>query len=157
MTSLKFVEIDGRRYLWRDLVQLRREQKQAQARAQQPTLFELKETIALSPNVMRQAAIGNHLCSLRDPERPARFDTASRVVLHDVSFLLSQRERAEGTSAGRPLGGLATPEPPHAGPEEEDRFAPESFADTTRFIGPSDNDGLFFPVRTGAIPEPYGK
>ena len=43
MASLPYVEIDGRRYLWRDLLQLRREQKQAYARAQQPTLFELKD------------------------------------------------------------------------------------------------------------------
>jgi hypothetical protein len=43
MASLKFIEIDGRRYLWRDVVQLRREQKKAYARAQQPALFELKE------------------------------------------------------------------------------------------------------------------
>jgi hypothetical protein len=43
MTRLKYIEIDGKRYLWRDVLELRREQKQAQARGQQPTLFELKE------------------------------------------------------------------------------------------------------------------
>jgi len=37
------IEIDGRRYLWRELLHLRREQKKAHARAQQPTLFELKD------------------------------------------------------------------------------------------------------------------
>jgi len=42
MSSLKFIEIDGRRYLWRALMQLRREQKKAHAIAQQPALFELK-------------------------------------------------------------------------------------------------------------------
>jgi hypothetical protein len=42
MPSLKFIEIDGRRYMWRDLVQLRREQKKAHERAQHPALFELK-------------------------------------------------------------------------------------------------------------------
>jgi hypothetical protein len=35
------IDIDGRRYLWRDLVALR--QAQAQPRAEQPTLFELHE------------------------------------------------------------------------------------------------------------------
>jgi hypothetical protein len=35
------IDIDGRRYLWRDLVALR--QAQAQLRAAQPTLFELRE------------------------------------------------------------------------------------------------------------------
>jgi hypothetical protein len=41
MSLPRFVEIDGRRYLWRDLVALR--QAQAQPRAEQPTLFELHE------------------------------------------------------------------------------------------------------------------
>jgi hypothetical protein len=35
----RFIEIDGRRYLWRDLVALR--QAQAKPRAAQPALFEL--------------------------------------------------------------------------------------------------------------------
>lgn len=43
MSAHRYIEIDGRRYLWRDLVQLRREQKKAHARAQQPAFFELKE------------------------------------------------------------------------------------------------------------------
>jgi hypothetical protein len=37
----RFIEIDGRRYLWRDLVALRR--AQAMPRAAQPALFELIE------------------------------------------------------------------------------------------------------------------
>jgi len=37
----RFIDIDGRRYAWRDLVALR--QAQAQPRAVQPTLFELRE------------------------------------------------------------------------------------------------------------------
>lgn len=43
MAKLQFIEIDGKRYLWRELLQLRREQKKAHARAQQPALFELKD------------------------------------------------------------------------------------------------------------------
>jgi len=43
MARLEFVEIDGRRYLWREVVQLRREQRKAHARALQPALFELKD------------------------------------------------------------------------------------------------------------------
>src|SRR5580700_4410203 len=42
MTRMKFIEIDGKRYLWSDLLGLRREQKKAQARVVQPPLFELK-------------------------------------------------------------------------------------------------------------------
>lgn len=37
----RFVTIDGRRYLWRDLVALR--QAQTRPRPEQPTLFELRE------------------------------------------------------------------------------------------------------------------
>ena len=40
---MKFIEIDARRYLWRDVLQLRRDQKKAHAKAQQPALFELKD------------------------------------------------------------------------------------------------------------------
>ena len=39
----RFIDIDGKRHLWRDLVQLRSEQLAAAAApAQQPALFELR-------------------------------------------------------------------------------------------------------------------
>ncbi len=41
MSLPRFVEIDGRRYLWRDLIALR--QAQATAKTRQPALFELRE------------------------------------------------------------------------------------------------------------------
>jgi hypothetical protein len=41
MSLPRFIDIDVRRYLWRDLVSLR--QAQALPRAEQPTLFELGE------------------------------------------------------------------------------------------------------------------
>jgi len=37
-----FIEIDGRRYLWRDILLQHREQRAALAKAQQPALFEMK-------------------------------------------------------------------------------------------------------------------
>jgi hypothetical protein len=43
MTGPRFIEIEGKRILWRDLLKLRREQKQACANARQPALFELIE------------------------------------------------------------------------------------------------------------------
>ena len=43
MTAPKFIEINGKRHLWRDVLELRREQKQACANAVQPALFELHE------------------------------------------------------------------------------------------------------------------
>jgi hypothetical protein len=41
MSLPRFIDIDGRRYLWRDLMALR--QAQALPRAEQPALFELRE------------------------------------------------------------------------------------------------------------------
>ena len=39
----KFIEIEGRRMLWLEVVRLRREQVRAAIKAEEPTLFELKE------------------------------------------------------------------------------------------------------------------
>jgi phage-related minor tail protein len=39
---MRYITLDGKRYAWRDLLKLRREQKKA-ARQAQPALFELKE------------------------------------------------------------------------------------------------------------------
>jgi hypothetical protein len=43
MRAPKFIDIEGRRYLWRDIVQLRQEQRRAAAKAEQPPLFELRD------------------------------------------------------------------------------------------------------------------
>jgi hypothetical protein len=43
MTRLRFIEIDGKRHRWREILQLRREQQKTHARAQQLTLFVLKQ------------------------------------------------------------------------------------------------------------------
>jgi hypothetical protein len=40
MSKPRFIEIDGRRYLWRELVELRRAQLAQWRSAQQPALFE---------------------------------------------------------------------------------------------------------------------
>jgi hypothetical protein len=39
----RYIEIEGKKYLWREIVNLRREQIKAAARPEQPTLFELRE------------------------------------------------------------------------------------------------------------------
>ena len=62
MTRLNHIEIDGKRFLWRDLLQLRREQKKAHARAQQSTLFELKEDCRPHSEPPAQAVIANLRC-----------------------------------------------------------------------------------------------
>ena len=43
MPATKFIEIDGKRFVWRDLLQRRREQVAAAAKVEQPVLFEMKE------------------------------------------------------------------------------------------------------------------
>jgi hypothetical protein len=50
---MRFVEIDGKRYAWRDILQKRREQL-TRSRQPQPTLFELKEDAR--PQSQRSAA-----------------------------------------------------------------------------------------------------
>jgi len=39
----RFIDLDGKRYLWRDLLRLRQEQRAAAWQGEQPTLFELRE------------------------------------------------------------------------------------------------------------------
>jgi hypothetical protein len=56
MTAPKFIEIDGKRHLWRDIVRLRQDQCRAAAEAApvQPPLFELHEDFR--PAAERSAA-----------------------------------------------------------------------------------------------------
>ncbi len=42
MSTLRFIEIDGKRYLWRDILDMRREQLKSRVRSEQPVLFSLK-------------------------------------------------------------------------------------------------------------------
>ena len=42
MTTYHVIDIDGRRYLWRDILELRRRQKQVQAEGEQLALFPMK-------------------------------------------------------------------------------------------------------------------
>ena len=39
----KYIDIDGRRYAWKDIVRLRQERTVAAREKQQPTLFELRD------------------------------------------------------------------------------------------------------------------
>jgi hypothetical protein len=39
----RFIDIDGKPYLWRDLLRFRQEQLAAARQAEQPALFELRE------------------------------------------------------------------------------------------------------------------
>lgn len=50
----KFIEIEGKRLLWKDVLQMRRAQVEAAKVARQPTLFELKDDAR--PGAERTAA-----------------------------------------------------------------------------------------------------
>ena len=65
---MRYIEIGGKRYLWREILQLRRDQKEAHAKAPQPTLFELRQDCR--PPAERTAA-GRYL-------EPSLFDDAGR-------------------------------------------------------------------------------
>ena len=43
MSAPRFIEIDGKRYLWRELLRRRQEQRDAARQGEQPALFELRE------------------------------------------------------------------------------------------------------------------
>lgn len=51
---MRYIDIDGKRYLWRDILELRREQRKTLRRSQQPALFEIKEDYR--PSAARTAA-----------------------------------------------------------------------------------------------------
>jgi hypothetical protein len=68
MSKLRFIELDGRRYLWRDILELRREQRRAHAAAQQLALFDLKHDCR--PSTAR-TPVGRYL-------EPSLFDDAGQ-------------------------------------------------------------------------------
>jgi hypothetical protein len=43
VSKSRFIVIDGKRHLWRDILELRRQQVRAVANAKQPALFDLVE------------------------------------------------------------------------------------------------------------------
>ena len=44
MNASRFIVIEGKRYLWRDVLRIRQDQRKA-AKKEQPTLFPLKEDV----------------------------------------------------------------------------------------------------------------
>lgn len=54
MRAPPFIDIDGKRHLWRDIVKLRQQQREAARRAEQPPLFELRDD--RRPSAERTAA-----------------------------------------------------------------------------------------------------
>jgi len=54
MSAPRHIELGGMKYLWRDVLELRREQRKAARQPPQPALFELKEDCR--PPAERKAA-----------------------------------------------------------------------------------------------------
>jgi hypothetical protein len=69
MTSPRFIVVDGKRLLWRDILKLRRAQRKESAAAAQPDLFELV-----------------------DDRRPPAERTAAGRYLEPSLFSFSERE-----------------------------------------------------------------
>jgi hypothetical protein len=59
----KFIDIDGKRFAWRDLLQRRREQLVAAAKVEQPVLFELKEIVGPRPSAPPADVTVSRACS----------------------------------------------------------------------------------------------
>lgn len=71
MTRLRHIDIDGKRYLWRDILEMRRAQKTAHAATLQLALFELRHDCR--PEAARTSA-GRYL-------EPSLFDGSGRAVI----------------------------------------------------------------------------
>jgi len=80
MAGPKFIDIDGKRFVWRELLQRRREQLAA-ARVEQPVLFELKEDCRLCLNAPPPDVIASRACSACPDGRPESPATVSRFRL----------------------------------------------------------------------------
>jgi hypothetical protein len=98
MASPKFIEIDGKRFVWRDLFQRRREQLAA-ARTEQPALFELKRDCKPMP---ARTAAGRHrepsLFSLTGREcwrSPAMREEATRGLFQGVAHIEMMSHESE--------------------------------------------------------------
>ncbi len=65
---MRYIEIGGKRYLWREILQRRRDQKEAHAKAPQPSLFELRHDCRPSTG---RTADGRYL-------EPSLFDDVGR-------------------------------------------------------------------------------
>jgi hypothetical protein len=63
MSNPAFIEIDGKRLLWCDLVKRRREQLAGAQKAVQPALFELRATPARRPSAPLRGVIWSRRCS----------------------------------------------------------------------------------------------
>ena len=68
MSAPRFVELDGRRYLWRDVLEARRAQRAAARATAQPVLFTLRDD--RRPATQRTAAGRYH--------EPTLFETLAR-------------------------------------------------------------------------------
>jgi hypothetical protein len=59
MSAPRFIDIDGKRYLWRDLLRLRQEQREARGRANNPRFSSFTRIAVRRTTGRRRAAISN--------------------------------------------------------------------------------------------------
>lgn len=78
MSATRFIEIDGRRYLWRDILRPRREQRKALAQASSLLFSSSKRTAAPQASGPQPDATANRRCFLIKNER--RQSSLSREV-----------------------------------------------------------------------------
>ena len=74
MPAPKFIDIDGKRFIWRERLQRRREQLTAAARVEEPALFELKQDCPPRRSVPPPDVTASRACSPCPggmPETPA--------------------------------------------------------------------------------------
>jgi len=76
---MKFIEIDGKRYVWREIVKLRRQQLEAFRKAHQPPCSRSRKTTGQQRNEPRLPGIWSHPCFLearhdRQRQSPARLE-----------------------------------------------------------------------------------
>ena len=74
MIAPKFIDIDGKRHLWRDIVKLRQEQLRAAAEAApvQPPLFRIARRLSPDHRTQRRRPLSRTIAVFLNPKRAAR-------------------------------------------------------------------------------------
>jgi hypothetical protein len=101
MALPRFIEIDGRRYLWRDLVALRR--AQVMPAAVQPALFTLREDHrpAGERGTVTQADEGRGVSISASSAFPRSYGEERRPIFKQTAWTWSQRRSRRATRAHR--------------------------------------------------------
>ena len=104
MTAPKFIDIDGKRHLWRDIVKLRQEQLRAAAEAApvQPPLVRIARRFSPDHRTQRRHPLSRTIAVFPEPEE----SRAGRFSLVFPSRFFSQQELSHDHSDTSPLSKL---------------------------------------------------